>query len=117
MGAAPDWDARLRAAGLRCTAQRRAVLQALHELRHATVDELAAHLDASACDVNLSTVYRTLETLDEVGLVELEDVNACLDKAGDDIADIAAGMHEDFYAAITSDAEKFFKTREKFFVP
>lgn len=67
--AAPDWDTRLRAAGLRSTAQRRAVLQALHELRHATVDELAAHLDAGSCDINLSTVYRTLETLDEVGLV------------------------------------------------
>lgn len=64
-----DWDARLRAAGLRSTAQRRAVLQALAELSHATVDELAAHLHGDAPDINLSTIYRTLEALDEVGLV------------------------------------------------
>ena len=38
----PHWDARLRAAGLRSTEARRAVLQALFEARHATVDELAA---------------------------------------------------------------------------
>lgn len=66
---ATAWDARLRAHGLRSTAQRRAVLQALSVLRHATVDELAAHLQAGGADVNLSTVYRTLEALDEVGLV------------------------------------------------
>ncbi len=64
-----EWDARLRAAGLRSTAQRRAVLEALAELRHATVDELAARVQRDAPDLSLSTVYRTLEALDEVGLV------------------------------------------------
>jgi len=65
----PDWDGRLRTVGLRSTAQRRAVLRALGELRHATVDELAAHVQRELPDVSLSTVYRTLEVLDEVGLV------------------------------------------------
>jgi Fur family ferric uptake transcriptional regulator len=65
----PDWDARLRSAGLRSTAQRRAVLQALHEAQHATVDELAAEVQRGLPDVSLSTIYRTLEALDEVGLV------------------------------------------------
>jgi Fur family ferric uptake transcriptional regulator len=64
-----DWDARLRAAGLRSTVQRRAVLEALGRLSHATVDELAAEVQRSMPDVSLSTVYRTLEALDEVGLV------------------------------------------------
>lgn len=67
--AAPDWDARLRSAGLRSTIQRRAVLQALFEERHATVDQLAAAVQQSHPDVNLSTIYRTIEALDEVGLV------------------------------------------------
>ncbi len=66
---APDWDARLRSAGLRSTGQRRAVLAAMSRLRHATVDELAAALHESAPEMSLSTVYRTLETLSEVGLV------------------------------------------------
>lgn len=64
-----DWDARLRAAGLRSTSQRRAVLTALDELGHATVDELAARVQAELPDLSLSTVYRTVEVLDEVGLV------------------------------------------------
>jgi Fur family ferric uptake transcriptional regulator len=67
--AGPDWDARLRSVGLRSTAQRRAVLQALFEARHATVDELAAEVQRTMPDVSLSTIYRTLEALDEAGLV------------------------------------------------
>lgn len=67
--ARPDWDARLRSAGLRSTAQRRAILRALFEARHATVDELAAEVQRTMPDVSLSTIYRTLETLDEAGLV------------------------------------------------
>lgn len=76
MGSAPhagrgdaDWDARLRAAGLRSTGQRRAVLRAIDALRHATVDELAAEVQAELPEVSLSTVYRILETLDDAGLV------------------------------------------------
>lgn len=67
--ATTDWDSRLRAAGLRSTGQRRAVLSALDELGHATVDELAAHVQRELPDLSLSTVYRTVEALDEVGLV------------------------------------------------
>ncbi len=65
----PHWDARLRAAGLRSTEARRAVLQALFEARHATVDELAVAVQVTRPEVNLSTIYRTLESLDEAGLV------------------------------------------------
>jgi Fur family ferric uptake transcriptional regulator len=65
----PDWDARLRAVGLRSTAQRRAILEALFVARHATVDELAVEVQRTMPDVSLSTVYRTLEALDEAGLV------------------------------------------------
>ncbi len=64
-----DFDARLRAVGLRSTVQRRAVLSALHEVGHATVDDLAAHVQRHHPDVSLSTIYRTVEALDEAGLV------------------------------------------------
>jgi Fur family transcriptional regulator, ferric uptake regulator len=64
-----DAAARLRAAGLRSTGQRRAVLEALSVLGHATVDELAAAVQRRMPEVSLSTVYRTLEALDAVGLV------------------------------------------------
>ncbi len=64
-----DFDASLRSAGLRSTVQRRAVLAALHDLGHATVDDLAAHVQRRHPDVSLSTIYRTVESLDEAGLV------------------------------------------------
>jgi len=64
----PDWDVRLRAVGLRVTGQRREVLRALDRLGHATVDELAAEVQRTMPEVSLSTVYRILEALDEVGL-------------------------------------------------
>ena len=68
-GPGPDWDVRLRATGLRSTVARRAVLQALHEAGHATVDQLSGAVQGTAPDVSLSTIYRTLEVLDEAGLV------------------------------------------------
>jgi len=68
-GQVPDWDARLRAVGLRSTIQRRTVLEALFEARHATVDQLAIAVQRTLPDVSLSTIYRTLEALDESGLV------------------------------------------------
>jgi len=64
-----EWDDRLREAGLRSTVARRAVLQALAAAGHATVDELAEAVQRTRPEVNLSTIYRTLEALDEAGLV------------------------------------------------
>lgn len=68
-GSPPDWDARLREVGLRSTVARRSVLQALSEARHATVEELAAAVADRHPEVNLSTIYRTLEVLTDAGLV------------------------------------------------
>lgn len=66
---ADDGERRLRAAGLRSTSQRRAVLDAVDRLGHATVDELAALVQRELPDVSLSTVYRTVQSLEKVGLV------------------------------------------------
>jgi Fur family ferric uptake transcriptional regulator len=64
---------RLRARGLRLTAQRQRVLEAVAALDHATPEAIGARLreeagpDGAAPDT--STVYRTLELLERLGLV------------------------------------------------
>src|SRR5215218_3111959 len=64
---------RLRARGLRLTAQRQRVLDAVGALEHATPEAIGARLreeagpDGAAPDT--STVYRTLELLERLGLV------------------------------------------------
>ena len=65
--------ARLRARGLRLTAQRQRVLAAVTALEHATPESIGARLrdeagpEGSAPDT--STVYRNLELLERLGLV------------------------------------------------
>ena len=60
-----DLSAVLRARGMRSTPQRAEVLAAVRRLGHATPEQLAAELPA----VDLTTVYRTLDLLEELGLV------------------------------------------------
>ncbi len=64
-----DLASRLREQGLRLTPQRELILRAVEELRHATPDEVLAHVRGQVSSVNASTVYRTLEVLEELGLV------------------------------------------------
>lgn len=64
-----EWDDILRAHGYRITPQRQLVLEAVNTLKHATPEELLAEVQTTAAAVNLSTIYRTLEVLEEVGLV------------------------------------------------
>jgi Fur family transcriptional regulator, ferric uptake regulator len=59
----------LRARGLRLTAQRQLVLEAVYALGHATPDQVHAEVARTAAGVNITTVYRTLELLEELGLV------------------------------------------------
>ena len=66
---ASEWDAKLRDQGYRITPQRQLVLRAVEELQHATPEEILTEVQKTASGVNLSTVYRTLEVLEEVGLV------------------------------------------------
>lgn len=60
---------RLRGSGYRLTAQRQLILRAVEDLGHATPDEVLARVRDEASAVNASTVYRTLEVLEELGLV------------------------------------------------
>ena len=64
-----DWRETLREKGYRLTPQRELVLQAVQRLGHATPDEVLAEVRTQSSAVNVSTVYRNLEVLEELGLV------------------------------------------------
>jgi Fur family ferric uptake transcriptional regulator len=51
------------------TPQRQLVLEAVAALRHATPDDVVTAVQRTASGVNITTVYRTLELLEELGLV------------------------------------------------
>ncbi|WP_310965107.1 transcriptional repressor [Nocardioides marmorisolisilvae] len=59
----------MRDSGHRLTPQRELVLAAVEKLRHATPDQVYAEVREHSESINLSTVYRTLELLDELGLI------------------------------------------------
>ncbi len=69
----PPLAERLRARGMRLTPQRQQVLAAVNAVEHGTPEDIAARLrqeagpDGAAPDT--STVYRTLELLERLGLV------------------------------------------------
>ena len=65
----PDWQQTLREKGYRLTPQRELVLKAVDELGHATPDEVLAKVREQSSAVNISTVYRTLELLEELEMV------------------------------------------------
>jgi Fur family ferric uptake transcriptional regulator len=64
-----DWQSTLRSKGYRLTPQRELVLNAVERLGHATPDEVLVAVREESQAVNISTVYRALELLEELGLV------------------------------------------------
>jgi Fur family ferric uptake transcriptional regulator len=64
-----QWQETLRSRGHRLTPQRELVLRAVDHLGHATPDEILAEVRKESPAVNVSTVYRTLELLEDLGLV------------------------------------------------
>ena len=67
---AQTWDDTLRASGYRVTPQRQLVLEAVARLEHATPEDIYAEVRQTARGINVSTVYRTLELLEELDLVK-----------------------------------------------
>lgn len=63
------WDHKLRASGYRVTPQRQLVLEAVSRLEHATPEDIYGDVRLTARGINVSTVYRTLELLEQLGLV------------------------------------------------
>ena len=68
-GVGDDWREKLRGSGYRLTPQRELILEAVDTLGHATPDEVLAEVRTHSSAVNASTIYRTLEVLEELGLV------------------------------------------------
>lgn len=77
-GAAPQTDGmaadredlrtQLHARGRRLTTQRQLVLTHLTKLGHATAEDIAREAEAGGTPLHLSSVYRSLETLESLGL-------------------------------------------------
>ncbi|HEX5265572.1 MAG TPA: Fur family transcriptional regulator [Acidimicrobiales bacterium] len=66
-----DLITELRARGGRVTGARRGVLAALVSAHgHLTAEDLAAQVQAAQPDVHLSTIYRSLDALEQLGLVD-----------------------------------------------
>ncbi|WP_219417581.1 Fur family transcriptional regulator [Pseudonocardia nigra] len=51
------------------TPQRQLVLDAVRELGHATPEQICAQVQRAAPAVNITTVYRTLDLMERIGLV------------------------------------------------
>lgn len=68
MACTQKFIAALRGRGMRITPQREMVLAVLHDLAdHETAEEIYRRVQARSTAVDLSTVYRTLELLQEMG--------------------------------------------------
>lgn len=55
--------------GMRMTPQRQLVLDAVRDLGHATPEQVCRRVQGKAATVNITTVYRALDLLEELGLV------------------------------------------------
>jgi Fur family ferric uptake transcriptional regulator len=55
--------------GLRMTPQRQLVLDAVRQLGHATPEQICTKVQRVAPAVNITTVYRTLDLMERIGLV------------------------------------------------
>jgi Fur family ferric uptake transcriptional regulator len=51
------------------TVQRQLVMEAVERLGHATPEQVHGQVTQTAAGINLTTVYRTLELLEQIGLV------------------------------------------------
>jgi len=64
-----DFADKLHRSGRRMTPQRESILRAVDRLGHATPDEVHNEVTKEGARISLSTVYRNLEVLEELGLV------------------------------------------------
>ncbi len=72
MACTEKFIASLRSHGMRMTPQREIVLAVLHEVAgHETADEIFRRVQARSSAVDLSTVYRTLELLQELQMLSV----------------------------------------------
>lgn len=63
------WQSELREHGYRLTVQRQLVLEAVASLKYATPESIATTVQRTAPSLSISTVYRTLELLEQLGVL------------------------------------------------
>lgn len=81
MSCQEEFLAKLRERGFRLTPQRETVLAVLHDLdEHATAEEIHTRAQQTNPSVDLATVYRTLELLQEFGLLVMTDLGDGLNR-------------------------------------
>ncbi|CAA9537171.1 MAG: Ferric uptake regulation protein FUR, partial [uncultured Rubrobacteraceae bacterium] len=68
-----DFERILRDRGYRLTNQRRVIVRELEGERHLSAEELYDRVKGDHPELGLSTVYRTLDLLTELGIVRKED--------------------------------------------
>ncbi len=105
----------LRERGGRVTTARRAIITALLDAsNHVTADDLAARVQAAHPDVHLSTIYRCLDALEELEVVDhvhlghgravyhlvCEACGAVVEVPDDVFDEVAARLREDFGFAL-----------------
>lgn len=74
MACTESFIAALRERGLRMTPQREMVLSALHDLAdHETADEIYRRVQARSAAVDISTVYRTLDLLQDLRMLAVTE--------------------------------------------
>lgn len=61
----------IRKAGLKMTPQRRAVYEAMMELRHAPIEAIIAKVQSKDKEMTLSTIYRALDSFCKAGILSL----------------------------------------------
>lgn len=91
----PDFEARLRDAGLRPTRQRLALARLLFSgasCRHVSAEQLHAEALAAGAAVSLATVYNTLHQFTEAGLL-----NEVVVEQGRSYFDTNTAAHHHFY--------------------
>ncbi len=111
-----DYVAALRARGFRVTPQRQTILDAVCAGGgHTSLPEIYARVQAVSPAINLATVYRTLDFLQEAGLVVAADIGGhtvyeiagpkphhhlvCQGCGG--VEEIDPGLVEDFFTALS----------------
>ena len=84
---------RIREAGLKLTPQRKAVYEAMIELRHAPIETIISFVQSKDKEITLSTVYRILESFCKANLLSL----VCHPETGKCYYDITVNEHHHMF--------------------
>lgn len=84
---------KIREAGLKLTPQRKAVYEAMIELRHAPIEAIISSVQSKDQEITLSTVYRILDSFCKAGLLSL----VCHPETGKCYYDITVHEHHHLF--------------------